>query len=83
MNAIDRIKRAAALTLRAVEFGFYHLLLTTVDRVSHLPRNTTMPEAARLYRENIALKAQLDAAYRRERGHVEGEGWSEGAEEER
>jgi transposase InsO family protein len=52
---------AASLTLRAVEFGFYHLLLTTVDRVSRLPRNTTMPEAARLYRENIALKAQLDA----------------------
>ncbi|WP_426744653.1 helix-turn-helix domain-containing protein [Myxococcus faecalis] len=56
-----RIKGAAALTLRAVEFGFYHLLLTTVDRVSRLPRNTTMPEAARLYRENIALKAQFDA----------------------
>ena len=55
------LSSAASLTLRAVEFGFYHLLLTTVDRVSRLPRNTTMPEAARLYRENIALKAQLDA----------------------
>lgn len=58
---LDRIKSAASLTLRAVEFGYYHLLLSTVDRVSRLPRNTTMPEAARLYRENIALKAQLDA----------------------
>ncbi len=58
---IDRIKSAALLTLRTVEFGFYHVLLSTVDRVSRLPRNTTMPEAARLYRENIALKAQLDA----------------------
>jgi transposase len=55
------LSSAASLTLRAVEFGFYRLLLTTVDRVSRLPRNTTMPEAARLYRENIALKAQLDA----------------------
>jgi hypothetical protein len=58
---IDRIKRAASLTLRAVEFGFYHVLLSTVDRVSRLPRHTTMPEVARLDRENIALKAQLDA----------------------
>ncbi len=32
-----------------------------MDRVSRLPRNTTMPEAMRLYRENIALKVQLDA----------------------
>lgn len=55
------MKRAASLTVRAAEFGFYHVLITTVDRVSRLPRNTMMPEAARLYRENIALKAQLDA----------------------
>lgn len=58
---IVRIKNAAALTLRALEFGYYHVLLSTVDRVSRLPRNTTVPEAMRLYRENIALKAQLDA----------------------
>jgi hypothetical protein len=31
--------------------------LAIVDRVSRLPRNTMMPEAMRLYRENIALKA--------------------------
>lgn len=61
MSILDRIKRAASLTLRAVEFGYYHVLLSTVDRVSRLPRNTTVPEAMRLYRENIALKAQLDA----------------------
>ena len=61
LGLVARIKSAVVLTLRAVEFGFYHVLLSTVDRVSRLPRNTTMPEAARLYRENIALKAQLDA----------------------
>ncbi|NNC02710.1 helix-turn-helix domain-containing protein [Corallococcus exiguus] len=59
LSVVNRIMRA--LTLRAVDFGYYHLLLTTVDCVSRLPRNTTMPEAARLYREDIALKAQLDA----------------------
>jgi hypothetical protein len=34
------------------------------DRASRLPRDTTVPEAMRLYRENIALKAQLDALER-------------------
>ena len=54
-----------ALTLRTVEFLFYHLLLSVVDRVSRLPRDsTTMPEAIRLYRENVALKAQIDALER-------------------
>ncbi len=48
------------LVLRAAEFLFYHILLTLVDRVSRLPRDGAMPEAMRLYRENIALKAQLD-----------------------
>ena len=50
-----------ALLARTAEFLFYHLLLAIADRVSRLPRNTMMPEAMRLYRENIALKAQLDA----------------------
>ena len=36
-----------------------------MDRVSRLPRDMTVPEAMRLYRENIALKAQLDALERR------------------
>lgn len=49
------------LLLRSLEFAFYHYLLTIVDRISRLPRNTTIPEAGRLYRENIALKAQLEA----------------------
>ena len=49
-----------SLLLRTAEFLFYHLLLAGVDRVSRLPRDTTIPEAMRLYRENIALKAQLD-----------------------
>lgn len=57
----DTLKSAASLTVRAAEFGYYHVLITAVDHVSRLPRNTMMPEAARLYRENIALKAQLDA----------------------
>lgn len=60
-GVLDRIKQAASLTLRAGEFGYYHVLLSAVDRVARLPRNTTVPEAMRLYRENIALKAQLDA----------------------
>lgn len=49
-----------ALALRTTEFLFYHLLLTLVDRVSRLPREAPMPEAMRLYRENIALKAQVE-----------------------
>lgn len=60
-GVLDRIKSAVALAGRTLEFGFYHVLLTAVDRVSRLPRGAMIPEAARLYRENIALKAQLDA----------------------
>src|SRR5258708_27707705 len=52
------------LVIRAAEFVFYHLLLSFVDRVSGLPRDMTVPEAMRLYRENIALKAQLEALER-------------------
>ena len=54
------MRAVLALALRTTEFLFYHLLLTLVDRVSRLPREAPMPEAMRLYRENIALKAQLD-----------------------
>lgn len=53
-----------ALTLRFLEFLAYSFLLTVVDRVSRLSRYTTEPDAMRLYRENIALKAQLDALER-------------------
>src|SRR4051794_20986242 len=53
------------LALRTVEFLFYHLLLSAVDRVSRLPRDSSgMPEAMRLYRENIGLKAQIEALER-------------------
>ena len=50
--------------LRAAEYLF-SLLLVGEDRVSRLPRDTTIPDAKRLYRENIALGAQLDCARRR------------------
>ena len=50
-----------SLAFRTFEFLFYHVLLSIVDRVARLPRNTMLPEAARLYRQNVALKAQLDA----------------------
>src|SRR5258708_29980520 len=53
-----------SLAIRTAEFVFYHLLLSFVDRVSGLPRDMTVPEAMRLYRENIALKAQLEALER-------------------
>ncbi|MCG8555627.1 MAG: hypothetical protein MJD61_10130, partial [Proteobacteria bacterium] len=43
------------------EFLFYHLLITFVDRLSRLPRNSTPPDIMRLYRENLALKAQNGA----------------------
>jgi transposase-like protein len=58
---VGSIAPVFSLLFRALEFFFYHLLLTAVDRVSRLPRGTMLPEAMRLYRENIALKAQLDA----------------------
>lgn len=53
------------LALRTFAFLFYHLLLTLVDRDSALPRESLVPERMPLYRENIALKAQLDALERR------------------
>lgn len=72
------------LLARSLEFGFYHCLLSAVDRVSQLPRNTTMPEASRLYRENIALKAQLETrarpADRRAHRHAEARERRVGAE---
>jgi transposase len=51
----------AKLLLRTLEFTFYHLLICFVDRLSRLPRNSCPPDAMRLYRENLALKVQLDA----------------------
>jgi hypothetical protein len=49
------------LAFRSIEFFFYHVLITSVDRVSALPRETVLPDAERFWRENIGLKAQLDA----------------------
>jgi hypothetical protein len=69
MPSLDAVRRAGsiapvlALALRTTEFLFYHLLLSLVDRVTRLPRDGVMPEAMRLYRENIALKAQIDALH--------------------
>jgi hypothetical protein len=49
------------LILRTLELTFYHLLICFVDRLSRLPRTSVPPDAMRLYRENLALKVQLDA----------------------
>ena len=51
----------AKLILRTLEFAFYHLLICAVDRLSRLPRSSVPPDAMRLYRENLALKVQVDA----------------------
>jgi hypothetical protein len=60
----ESIAAVFALALRTTEFLFYHLLISLVDRVNRLPRDGVMPEAMRLYRENIALKAQIDVLNR-------------------
>lgn len=52
---------ALMFAVRVWEFVFYSVLLRVVDRVHRLPRARRMPEVERLYRENLALKAQLDA----------------------
>ena len=63
--AVPGTAQMPSLALRSAEFLFFHLLLSLVDRVSRLPRASVVPDAVRLYRENIALKAQLDALERR------------------
>lgn len=50
-----------SLAFRTFEFLVFHLLIVVVDRVSRLPRASTPPELMRLYRENLALKAQNGA----------------------
>jgi transposase-like protein len=50
-----------SLAFRTFEFLVFHLLILIVDRVSRLPRASTLPELMRLYRENLALKAQNGA----------------------
>jgi len=49
------------LVFRTIQFLAYHVIISVVDRVSRLPRNSTPPELMRLYRENIALKSQVRA----------------------
>lgn len=62
VSHVRSIARVLALALRTTEFLFYHLLISLVDRVNRLPRDGVMPEAMRLYRENIALKAHSTQA---------------------
>ena len=50
-----------SVSFHALEFLAYHLIISVVDRVSRLPRNSTPPEMMRLLRENIALKSQVRA----------------------
>ncbi len=50
-----------SIFLHSLEFLAYHLIISVVDRVSRLPRNSTPPEMMRLLRENIALKSQVRA----------------------
>lgn len=50
-----------SLAFRNFEFLFLHLLIVVVDRVNQLSRASTPPELMRLYRENLALKAQNGA----------------------
>ena len=50
-----------SVSFHALEFLAYHLIISVVDRVSRLPRNSTPPEMMRLLRENVALKSQVRA----------------------
>ena len=76
-----------SLAFRTFEFLVYHLLIVVVDRVSRLPRGSNPPEVMRLYRENLALKAQngallleLDAAHGERRGELQGASCAQGVE---
>ena len=50
-----------SVVFHAMEFLAYHIIISFVDRVSRLPRNSTPPEMMRILRENIALKSQVRA----------------------
>ncbi len=52
------------MTARAIEFTTYSLVIKAVDKISKLPRNSQPSDLERLYRENIALKAQLERVKR-------------------
>jgi transposase len=53
-----------ALAFRTLEFLFYHLLISFVDRVSRLPRSSPPSDIMRVHREDFALKAQNDTLLR-------------------
>ena len=53
-----------SLIKRSLEFTAYHLVIKAVDKISKLPRNSQPSDLERLYRENLALKAQLEAVKR-------------------
>lgn len=55
------MRKMLSLVFRTFEFLVYHLLIVVVARVSRLPRGSNPPEIMRLYRENLALKAQNSA----------------------
>lgn len=50
-----------SLVFRTTQFIAYHLLISTVDRISRLPRNSNPSEVMRLLRKNIVLKEQVRA----------------------
>ena len=50
-----------ALIGRTAQFLVYHAVVRIVDRVSRLPRSGMQPEVERILRENLALKAQVQA----------------------
>ena len=78
-----------SLAFRTFEFLVYHLLIVVVDRVSRLLRGSNPPEVMRLYRENLALKAQngallleLGAARGERRGELQGASCAQGVDAE-
>ncbi len=59
-HSTSRDRRMFKLVARLAEFTFYRALVRAADAVSRLPRDME-PDVIRLYRQNIALKAQFDA----------------------
>ncbi len=50
-----------SLVARTFQLAVFHLIISTADRLSRLPRNSSPPEVMRILRENMALKAQVRA----------------------
>ena len=49
---------------RTLEFTSFHVLIRIADKISKLPRNSQPSDLERLYRENLALKTQIEAVRR-------------------